>query len=121
MSADLFLKHAFLALRQYTRERHDDQAKPGLGGSWTADERRGDATVSYMMGDGGYTGVVMSQKYNARISFDHTDQFGERYQLKSGTVDKVSYLLKELGLDIEPAIAAELAQSDPPASNQPKP
>ena len=120
MSDDIYLKHAFLALRQYARDHHDDQAKPGLGGSWTAEERRGDGVVSYMMGDGGYSGIVMSQKYNLRITFDCTYQFGDRYQLRSGTMDKVGYLLKELDLDIEPAINAEL-NAAPSRSTAPKP
>lgn len=67
----------------------ENTAKPGFGGMWTAESNKGDEIARHQMYDGGYTGVVRSQKYGFSILFAHLNNKGDTYKLGSGSEDSV--------------------------------
>lgn len=72
----------------------EDTSKPGFGGMWTAESNKGNDVARHQMYDGGYTGVVRSQKYGFSILFAYLNTEGNTYKLGSGSEDNVRECLK---------------------------
>ena len=83
-----FLENAYNTMVEYCKQQ-ENTAKPGFGGSWTAESNKGDDVARHRIYDGGYTGVVHSQKFNFSILFAHLNSEGNTYKLGSGSEDDV--------------------------------
>lgn len=81
----------------------ENTAKPGFGGTWTPESNKGDEVARHQMYDGGYTGVVRSQKYGFSILFAHLNAEGDTYKLSSGSEDSVHECLKYCQEILHPA------------------
>lgn len=83
-----FLENAYNTFVDYCQHL-ENTARPGCGGMWTAENKKGDEVVVHQTYDGGYTGVVRSPKYGFAISFAYTYAQGNSYTLQTGTEKSV--------------------------------
>lgn len=82
------LENAYNTMVEYCKQ-HDNTAKPGLGGMWTAESNKGDEVARHRIHDGGYTGVVCSEKFGVTILFAYLNDRGNTYTLSAGTEENV--------------------------------
>jgi len=90
------LSGAFNRLKQIAKQRSKDTAKPSFGGSWTAEENRGDDVLRFTMSDGGYCQVIHSVKFGFEIWNSYTNDKGECFNLKRGDEAGIRACLAEL-------------------------
>lgn len=95
-----YLKSAYNTIKQYC-QLFEEQAKPGMSG-WSAESNKGNAVARYLMGDGGYTGRIVSQLYGVTIDFAYTYKEGDTYKLSQGSDESLFNCLQECSSWLEP-------------------
>lgn len=83
------LAEAFAALKAHARANFPDEAKAGLGGSWTAEERRGNDQLRYALYSGGYEETLDSRQHGFRLHSGFTHARGEFVEITEGTFQDV--------------------------------